>query len=45
MWVWESDQGYGDRARHMCFDIEAVLQAARYYAEHGFDPHLTWEAG
>jgi mannose-6-phosphate isomerase-like protein (cupin superfamily) len=44
--VWESDQGYAAPARHVCFDVEAVLRAARYYAERGgFDPHFTWYEG
>lgn len=43
--VWESDQGHAAPARHVCFNLEAVIRVARYYAEHGgLDPHFTWEA-
>jgi hypothetical protein len=42
--VWTSDQGFADAERHICRDVEAVIRAARYYAEHGgFDPALSWE--
>jgi hypothetical protein len=42
--VWTSDQGFADAERHICRDIEAVLRAVRYYADHGgFDPSLAWE--
>lgn len=44
--IWTSDQGYGDAERHVCRDIEAVVRAARYYADHGgFDPSLQWGEG
>jgi len=44
--VWTSDQGFADAERHICRDIEVVVHAARYYAEHGgFDPTLRWEEG
>lgn len=42
--VWTSDQGFADADRHICRDVEAVVRAARYFAEHGgFDPSLPWE--
>jgi hypothetical protein len=42
--VWTSDQGFADAERHICRELETVLQAARYYATHGaFDPALQWE--
>ena len=43
--VWTSDQGFGAAEKHICRDIEVVLRAARYYAEHGgFDPSVSWES-
>jgi hypothetical protein len=40
------EQGFGARERHVCRDLEVVLQAARYYAERGgFDPSVSWEPG
>jgi Immunity protein Imm1 len=43
--VWTSDQGFGAADRHICRDVEVVLRAARYYAEHGgFDPSVSWES-
>ena len=43
--VWESDQGYVTEARHVCTDVDAVLRAARHYAERGgFAPGLPWES-
>jgi hypothetical protein len=40
------EQGFGDRERHICRDLEVVLRAARYYAERGgFDPSVSWEVG
>ena len=43
--VWTSDQGFADAERHICRDVEAVVRAARYYADHGGpDPSLPWEA-
>jgi hypothetical protein len=44
--VWTSDQGFADAERHICRDLEAVIHAARHYADHGgFDPALVWEEG
>jgi hypothetical protein len=43
--VWTSDQGFADDRSHICFDLDAVLKAARCFAERGdFDPSLPWEA-
>lgn len=43
--VWESDQGFADAERHICRDIEKVIQSAKYYFENGgFDPSLNWES-
>ncbi|AWM37627.1 hypothetical protein C1280_11890 [Gemmata obscuriglobus] len=40
------EQGFGDRERHICRDVELVVRAARYYAERGgFDPSVPWEVG
>ena len=42
--VWTSDQGFADAERHICRDLEAIVRAARYFAEHGgFDPSFRWE--
>jgi hypothetical protein len=42
--VWTSDQGFADEERHICKEIEIVLRAARYFADHAdFDPAVTWE--
>ncbi len=44
--VWTSDQGFADAERHICRDIEVVVEAARYFADHGgFDPALQWGEG
>jgi Immunity protein Imm1 len=44
--VWTSGQGFPVQARHVCFDLEIVLQAARHYAEHGrLDPRFPWQPG
>jgi hypothetical protein len=43
--VWTSDQGFADAERHVCRDVEAVVQAAKHYCEHAgeLDPSLPWE--
>jgi hypothetical protein len=42
--VWTSDQGFADAERHICRDVELVLNAAKFYYNHGgFDPSLTWD--
>ena len=44
--LWTSDQGFVSVERHVCRDIEAVVQAVRYYADNGgFDPSLRWGEG
>ena len=43
--VWTSDQGFSDEQRHICFDIEIVLKAAKFFADTAdFDPTLPWES-
>lgn len=43
--VWTSDQGFADADRHICHDIQTVIQATRYFFDHGgFDPSLKWES-
>lgn len=38
------DGVWAESARRVCRDVEMVLQAARYYAEHtDLDPSLPWE--
>ena len=42
--VWTSDQGFADSKRHICDDVELVLNAARFYFNHGgFYPSLPWD--
>ena len=42
--VWVSDQGYEAEERYVCFDINVVLKATRYFFENGgLYPELTWE--
>ncbi len=44
MWVWVSDQGAAFPERNICYDIDIVLQATRYYCDHGTpDPKLNWQ--
>ncbi len=41
--IWLSDQGTDLPAKNVCRDIEVVLEAARYFFEHGeLDPRLQW---
>lgn len=43
--VWTSDQGFAAARRHLCFEIEVAIHAARYYYDYGgFDPSLKWES-
>ena len=42
--VWTSDQGFGDEKSRVCFDLGAVLQAVKFFADTGgFEPSLPWE--
>ena len=42
--VWTSDQGFADAEKHICRDIDVVLQITRYYHDNGtFDPSIQWE--
>jgi hypothetical protein len=42
--VWTSDQGYHPPERYVCYDLDRVLQIARYYAERGqLDPSVQWK--
>jgi hypothetical protein len=42
--LWTSDQGFVSEKSRVCFDLAAVLSAAKYFAEHAdFDPSLPWE--
>ncbi|MSR65729.1 MAG: hypothetical protein EXS18_08130 [Verrucomicrobiae bacterium] len=45
--IWESDQGAEIAARNVCFDVETVVSATKYFCEHGvLDPGLSLvEAG
>jgi hypothetical protein len=39
------DAAWADSARRVCRDVQMVLQAARYYAEHtDLDPSLPWDS-
>ena len=43
--LWISDQGFEEDDQFVCHDIRIVLQAVRYFCEHGdFDPSIPWEA-
>ena len=42
--VWRSDQGWQCPEKYVCYDVDTVLKAARYYCEHGVpDPDLIWQ--
>ena len=42
--IWLSDQGWQCAETYVCYDVTVVLQATRYYCEHGTpDPSLTWQ--
>jgi hypothetical protein len=42
--IWTSDQGWNIPAGYVCFNLEGVLNATKYFCEQGtFDPQLTWE--
>jgi hypothetical protein len=44
VWVWESDQGMNPPACSVCFDIDIVLRAAKYFLETGeHDPSISWK--
>ncbi len=43
--VWTSDQGFADAEKHICDNLEVVLQITRYYFDNGaFDPSQPWES-
>jgi hypothetical protein len=43
--LWTSDQGFMAADREVCRELNVVLQAARYYADHGgYDPSVTWSS-
>jgi hypothetical protein len=42
--VWTSDQGFVTEAHYVCRELAIVLQATKYFCEHGEpDPALSWE--
>ena len=42
--LWLSDQGYATKEKDVCYDINTVLKATRYFCEHALpDPDLTWQ--
>lgn len=42
--LWTSDQGFSDHEFHVAYDLELVLQVARYFIETGQPlPAATWE--
>jgi hypothetical protein len=42
--VWSSGEGFSDLDRHVCLDVNDVLEAAMYHYEHGgANPFLCWE--
>jgi hypothetical protein len=43
--VWRSDQGAAFEEKYCCFSTATVLQATRFYCEHGApDLSFTWES-
>ncbi len=41
--LWSSDQGFAAPDKEVCRDVDVVLNAVRYYAEHGgYDPAIQW---
>ena len=42
--IWTSDQGCEMEELYVCYDIDVVLRAAKYFCDHGsFDPELPWD--
>jgi hypothetical protein len=42
--IWTSDQGNSAPAKHLCHDLDLVLEAVKYFnTTGGFSPKLIWE--
>jgi hypothetical protein len=42
--VWTSDQGFMDKNKHICHDLNLLISATAYFCEHGrFAPFIPWE--